>query len=170
MKEDRGYYTLKKEVNEVKDLVQELLRRLGNLELRGTVQYGQPNHISQKSIQFNLKSQRTINGKLVGDIEMEEKNRWDRLKEIKLDTPKKAVKLNKEDSKKKTFNDEVKEVIKKDKRFNQIDELEWLNLSSLITSGLDAFQNGDFKDSKVREQVSGVLLQRIKKWIEERNV
>tara|TARA_R100000030_G_scaffold91685_1_gene76919 strand:+ start:117 stop:623 length:507 start_codon:yes stop_codon:yes gene_type:complete len=168
MKEDRGYYRLKKEIGEVKDLVQELMRRLGNLELRGTVQYGQPNHISQQSVQFNLKSQRTINGKLVGDIEMEEKNRWDRLKEIKLDTPKKAVKLNKED--KKTFNDEVKEVIKKDKRFNQIDELEWLNLSSLITSGLDAFQNGDFKDSKVREQVSGVLLSRIKKWIEERNV
>ena len=92
MKQDRGYYDLKKEIGEVKDLVQELMRRLGNLELRGTVQYGQPNHISQQSIQFNLQSQRTINGKLVGDIEMEEKNRWDRLKEIKLDTPKEAVK------------------------------------------------------------------------------
>ena len=123
MKQDRGYYDLKKEIGEVKDLVQELMRRLGNLELRGTVQYGQPNHISQQSIQFNLQSQRTINGKLVGDIEMEEKNRWDRLKEIKLDTPKEAVKKN------------IKDVIKNDKRFDvkkPIDEMEWLNLLEQI--------------------------------------
>ena len=128
MKQDRGYYDLKKEIGEVKDLVQELMRRLGNLELWGTVQYGQPNHISQQSIQFNLQSQRTINGKLVGDIEMEEKNRWDRLKEIKLDTPKEAVKKN------------IKDVIKNDKRFDvkkPIDEMEWLNLLEQISSSYE---------------------------------
>ena len=154
MKQDRGYYDLKKEIGEVKDLVQELMRRLGNLELRGTVQYGQPNHISQQSIQFNLQSQRTINGKLVGDIEMEEKNRWDRLKEIKLDTPKEAVKKN------------IKDVIKNDKRFDvkkPIDEMEWLNLLEQIRTGFDAFQRADYTDDKVREQISGVILNKVKK-------
>ena len=161
MKEDRGYYQLKKEIGEVKDLVQELMRRLGNLELRGTVQYGQPNHISQQSIQFNLQSQRTINGKLVGDIEMEEKNRWDRLKEIKLDTPKEAVKKN------------IKDVIKNDKRFDvkkPIDEMEWLNLLEQIRSGFDAFQRADYTDDKVREQISGVILNKVKKWLEDKEL
>ena len=161
MKQDRGYYDLKKEIGEVKDLVQELMRRLGILELRGTVQYGQPNHISQQSIQFNLQSQRTINGKLVGDIEMEEKNRWDRLKEIKLDTPKEAVKKN------------IKDVIKNDKRFDvkkPIDEMEWLNLLEQIRSGFDAFQRADYTDDKVREQISGVILNKVKKWLEDKEL
>ena len=161
MKQDRGYYDLKKEIGEVKDLVQELMRRLGNLELRGTVQYGQPNHISQQSIQFNLQSQRTINGKLVGDIEMEEKNRWDRLKEIKLDTPKEAVKKN------------IKDVIKNDKRFDvkkPIDEIEWLNLLEQIRTGFDAFQRADYTDDKVREQISGVILNKVKKWLEDKEL
>tara|TARA_Y100000996_G_C22226213_1_gene521677 strand:+ start:123 stop:608 length:486 start_codon:yes stop_codon:yes gene_type:complete len=161
MKQDRGYYDLKKEIGEVKDLVQELMRRLGNLELRGTVQYGQPNHISQQSIQFNLQSQRTINGKLVGDIEMEEKNRWDRLKEIKLDTPKEAVKKN------------IKDVIKNDKRFDvkkPIDEMEWLNLLEQIRTGFDAFQRADYTDDKVREQISGVILNKVKKWLEDKEL
>ena len=161
MKQDRGYYDLKKEIGEVKDLVQELMRRLGNLELRGTVQYGQPNHISQQSIQFNLQSQRTINGKLVGDIEMEEKNRWDRLKEIKLDTPNEAVKKN------------IKDVIKNDKRFDvkkPIDEMEWLNLLEQIRTGFDAFQRADYTDDKVREQISGVILNKVKKWLEDKEL
>ena len=161
MKQDRGYYDLKKEIGEVKDLVQELMRRLGNLELRGTVQYGQPNHISQQSVMFNLKSQRTINGKLVGDIEMEEKNRWDRLKEIKLDTPKEAVKKN------------IKDVIKNDKRFDvkkSIDEMEWLNLLEQIRTGFDAFQRADYTDDKVREQISGVILNKVKKWLEDKEL
>ena len=161
MKQDRGYYDLKKEIGEVKDLVQELMRRLGNLELRGTVQYGQPNHISQQSIQFNLQSQRTINGKLVGDIEMEEKNRWDRLKEIKLDTPKEAVKKN------------IKDVIKNDNRFDvkkPIDEMEWLNLLEQIRTGFDAFQRADYTDDKVREQISGVILNKVKKWLEDKEL
>lgn len=161
MKEDRGYYQLKKEIGEVKDLVQELMRRLGNLELRGTVSYGEPNHISQSSISFQLESRRTINGKLVGDIEMEEKNRWDRLKEIKLDTPKEAVKKN------------IKDVIKNDKRFDvkkPIDEMEWLNLLEQIRSGFDAFQRGDFTDDKVREQISGVILNKVKKWLEDKEL
>ena len=161
MKQDRGYYDLKKEIGEVKDLVQELMRRLGNLELRGTVQYGQPNHISQQSIQFNLQSQRTINGKLVGDIEMEEKNRWDRLKEIKLDTPKEAVKKN------------IKDVIKNDKRFDvkkPIDEMEWLNLLEQISTGFDAFQRADYTDDKVREQISGVILNKVKKWLKDKEL
>ena len=161
MKQDRGYYQLKKEIGEVKDLVQELMRRLSNLDLRGTVQYGQPNHISQQSIQFNLQSKRTINGKLIEDVEMEEKNRWDRLKEIKLDTPKEAVKKN------------IKDVIKNDKRFDvkkSIDEMEWLNLLEQIRTGFDAFQRADYTDDKVREQISGVILNKVKKWLEDKEL
>ena len=161
MKQDRGYYQLKKEIGEVKDLVQELMRRLSNLDLRGTVQYGQPNHISQQSIQFNLQSKRTINGKLIEDVEMEEKNRWDRLKEIKLDTPKEAVKRN------------IKDVIKNDKRFDvkkSIDEMEWLNLLEQIRTGFDAFQRADYTDDKVREQISGVILNKVKKWLEDKEL
>ena len=152
---------LKKEIGEVKDLVQELMRRLSNLDLRGTVQYGQPNHISQQSIQFNLQSKRTINGKLIEDVEMEEKNRWDRLKEIKLDTPKEAVKRN------------IKDVIKNDKRFDvkkSIDEMEWLNLLEQIRTGFDAFQRADYTDDKVREQISGVILNKVKKWLEDKEL
>ena len=168
MKEDRGYYQLKKEIGEVKDLVQELMRRLGNLELRGTVSYGEPNHISQSSISFQLESRRTINGKLVGEIEMEEKNRWDRLKEIKLDTPKEAVKLDENDVKK-----NIKDVIKNDKRFDvkkPIDEMEWLNLLGMIRTQFDAFQRGDFTDERVREQISSVILNKVKKWLEDKEL
>ena len=46
MMRDRGYYELKKEINEVKDLVQEILRRLGKLEFRGNLKYGEANSIS----------------------------------------------------------------------------------------------------------------------------
>ena len=117
-----------------------------------------------------MESRRTINGKLVGEIEMEEKNRWDRLKEIKLDTPKEAVKLDKKDVKK-----NIKDVIKNDKRFDgtqmkKIDEMEWLNLLGEIRTQFDAFQRGDFTDERVREQISSVILNKVKKWLEEKEL
>tara|TARA_X000001036_G_scaffold373357_1_gene361225 strand:- start:107 stop:307 length:201 start_codon:yes stop_codon:yes gene_type:complete len=43
---DRDYYSLKKELKEVKDLLGEVLRRLGTMEYSGTVRYGKANHIS----------------------------------------------------------------------------------------------------------------------------
>ncbi len=165
---------VKKEINEVKDLVLELMRRMSNLELKGTVQYGEPNHISQQSIQFKLQSKRTINGKDLEDVEMEEKNRWDRLKEIKLERPK--IKPNRKianqivNQKK-----EVMNVIKNDKRFDgvqkkTIDEMEWLNLLQDIRNGIDAFQRGDFTIDTTREQVSSVILNRVKKWLEDKEL
>ncbi len=58
MKRDRDYYSLLKEIKEVKDLLGEVLRRLGSVELSGTVEYGQANHISDnhsKYVHLNLK-------------------------------------------------------------------------------------------------------------------
>ena len=62
---DRGYYELKKEINEVKDLVQEILRRLGKLEFRGNLKYGEANSISQKNVSFDVSMDRTIDGHLI---------------------------------------------------------------------------------------------------------
>ena len=46
MSRDRDYYSLLKEIKEVKDLLSEVLRRLGSMEYSGFVEYGEPNHIS----------------------------------------------------------------------------------------------------------------------------
>ena len=57
MKESE-YYHLVKELAEIKDLLGELLRRMGTMEYSGTVRYGEPNHISdnhQKYLYLDLK-------------------------------------------------------------------------------------------------------------------
>ena len=58
MNRDRDYYALLKEIREVKDLLGEVLRRMGNMEYSGYVKYGQANHISdnhEKYIHLDLK-------------------------------------------------------------------------------------------------------------------
>ena len=58
MNRDRDYYSLLKEIKEVKDLLGEVLRRLGSMELSGMVEYGEANHISDnhsKYVHLNLK-------------------------------------------------------------------------------------------------------------------
>ena len=58
MNRDRDYYSLLKEIKEVKDLLGEVLRRLGSIEMSGTVEYGEPNHISdnhKKYLHLDLK-------------------------------------------------------------------------------------------------------------------
>ncbi len=55
---DNEYYHLVKELAEIKDLLGEVLRRMGNMEMSGFVEYGEPNHISdnhKKYIHLNLK-------------------------------------------------------------------------------------------------------------------
>jgi len=55
---DNEYYHLVKELAEIKDLLGEVLRRMGNMEMSGFVEYGQANHISdnhKKYIHLNLK-------------------------------------------------------------------------------------------------------------------
>ena len=57
MKENE-YYHLVKELAEIKDLLGELLRRMGTMEYSGEVKYGQANHISNnhtKYFHINLK-------------------------------------------------------------------------------------------------------------------
>ena len=55
---DRDYYSLKKEIKEVKDLLGEVLRRLGTMEYEGMIKYGAPNHVSdskEKYLNLTLK-------------------------------------------------------------------------------------------------------------------
>ena len=55
---DNEYYHLVKELAEIKDLLGEVLRRMGKMEMSGFVEYGQANHISdnhKKYIHLNLK-------------------------------------------------------------------------------------------------------------------
>ena len=57
MKENE-YYHLVKELAEIKDLLGEVLRRMGTMEYSGTVRYGKANHISdnhEKYLYLDLK-------------------------------------------------------------------------------------------------------------------
>ena len=49
---EREYYNLKGELKEVKDLLGEVLRRLGTMEYRGEISYGQANHISDNHSKY----------------------------------------------------------------------------------------------------------------------
>ncbi len=52
MNRDRDYYSLLKEIREVKDLLAEVLRRLGSIEYTGNIKYGTPNHISDNKYKY----------------------------------------------------------------------------------------------------------------------
>ena len=66
MKESREYYRLLGEINEVKDLLSEILRRLGKIEMSGTIDYGTPNHISDNHSKYvHLKLKRNEDEKTV---------------------------------------------------------------------------------------------------------
>ena len=67
---DRDYYTLKKDIEEVKDLLGEVLRRLGNLEYSGKIE------MSDGTSPFGGSS-------LSIDVSLHKKNRWDRLNDTK---------------------------------------------------------------------------------------
>jgi hypothetical protein len=192
MKENE-IFKLKQELREVKDLVQEVLRRFGELEFRGLIKYGQPNNISKQEVSFDVKLSRLHKGKLVREVVMEEKKSWDKLKEIKLDIPKSStmpkssnsnrkVKANdyfqnvekKEREKRKVSGEKrgenEKEDMVKEFQLTRIDELEWLNLLKEIRTGMDAFQNGNFKLETTREQISSVILNRVKKWLKNKEL
>ena len=190
MKENE-IFKLKQELREVKDLVQEVLRRFGELEFRGLIKYGQPNNISKQEVSFDVKLSRLHKGKLVREVVMEEKKSWDKLKEIKLDIPKSSnsnrkVKANdyfqnvekKEREKRKVSGEKRGENEKenenedmvKEFQLTRIDELEWLNLLKEIRTGMDAFQNGNFKLETTREQISSVILNRVKKWLKNKEL
>ena len=160
MKENE-IFKLKQELKEVKDLVQEILRRFGELEFRGLIKYGQPNNISRQEVSFDVKLSRLIKGKLVREVVMEEKKSWDKLKEIKLDIPKSSTKVS---PNRKPMLSKPKAVKHDESKIKKIDQLEWLNLLNEIRTGMDAFQMGDFKLESTREQISGVILNRVKKW------
>ena len=175
MKENE-IFKLKQELSEVKDLVQEVLRRFGELEFRGNLTYGEPNNISRHNVSFDVRLSRLIKGKLVGDAIMEEKKSWDKLKEIKLDTPIQRVKPNRKPKAVKHEESKVEstkvEKVEKVEEFQltKIDEMEWLNLLNEIRNGFDAFQNGDFKQDAVREQISSVIFNRVKKWLKNKEL
>tara|TARA_Y100000296_G_scaffold10434_1_gene11874 strand:- start:76 stop:351 length:276 start_codon:yes stop_codon:yes gene_type:complete len=51
---DKEYYRLIKEFNEVKDLLSEVLRRLGKIEYTGEVEFGDPYHIGRSKKQVSV--------------------------------------------------------------------------------------------------------------------
>ena len=59
MKESKEYYKLLKEFNEVKDLLSEILRRLGKLEYSGTVEFGDPYNVGRNKKQVNISLRKT---------------------------------------------------------------------------------------------------------------
>ena len=170
---DKSLRGLKQEINEVKDLVQEILRRLGKLEFRGKVQYGEMNSISQKSVSVDIHLDRMVNGEFIRNDMKKKQDNWDKLKREKIDIPNVKVKPNRKIINVKNKKD-VMNVIKNDKRFDvntkKIDEMEWLNLLKEIRDGIDAFQRGNFTMETTREQVSSVILNRVKKWLEDKEL
>jgi hypothetical protein len=177
MMKENEIFKLKQELKEVKDLVQEVLRRFGELEFRGLIKYGEPNNISRHNVSFDVKLSRMHKGKLVREVVMEEKKSWDKLKEIKLDIPKSSTSVSpsvstsvspsvstKVSPNRKPMLSKPKAVKHDESKIKKIDQLEWLNLLNEIRTGMDAFQMGDFKLESTREQISGVILNRVKKW------
>ena len=60
---DYQYYRIEKRLDELQDLMSEILRRLGKMEMSGTVEYGQPNHISdnhKKYVRLSLKRDKDV--------------------------------------------------------------------------------------------------------------
>jgi len=60
---DYQYYRIEKRLDEITDLLSEVLRRLGNMEYSGMVEYGQPNHVSdnhKKYVHLKLKRDKDV--------------------------------------------------------------------------------------------------------------
>ena len=71
---DFQYYRIEKRLDELQDLLSEVLRRLGKLEYSGTIKW------NDGTSPFGGK-QNTI------DIQLNKKDRWDRLKDTKVEIP-----------------------------------------------------------------------------------
>ena len=50
----REYYMLKKELNDIKDLLKEVIEKQEKIELSGEITYGEPHHIGRKEKQVNI--------------------------------------------------------------------------------------------------------------------
>jgi hypothetical protein len=50
----REYYMLKKELDDIKDLLHKIIERQEKIELSGEVTYGEPHHIGRKEKQVNI--------------------------------------------------------------------------------------------------------------------
>jgi hypothetical protein len=60
---DKEYYRLVEELKEIKDLLSEILRRLGKLEYSGEVQFGDPYNVGRSKKQVNVSLRREENEK-----------------------------------------------------------------------------------------------------------
>ena len=61
---DKEYYRLVEELKEIKDLLSEILRRLGKLEYSGEVQFGDPYNVGRSKKQVNVSLRREENEKI----------------------------------------------------------------------------------------------------------
>ena len=60
---DKEYFRLVEELKEIKDLLSEILRRLGKLEYSGEVQFGDPYNVGRSKKQVNVSLRREENEK-----------------------------------------------------------------------------------------------------------
>ena len=146
------------------------------MEFRGNLKYGEANSISQKNVSFDVSMDRTIDGHLIRKKMEKEENNWDKLKGMKIDIPKQDNKITRDGDGKLLDSVDEKEDIKELKQevksfqLTKIDELEWLNLLEDIRSGMDAFSRADYTQDNVREQVSSVIFNRVKKWLKDKEL
>jgi|TARA_Y100000296_G_C5121232_1_gene230501 hypothetical protein len=61
---DKEYYRLIKELKEIKDLLSEILRRLGKLEYSGEVEFGDPYNVGRSKKYINVSLRREKNEKI----------------------------------------------------------------------------------------------------------
>jgi len=141
-------------MDEIRDLLEEMLRRLGHLEMRGKLSNGEiimrnsTSPMDNDSIQENNHTIIEENTQLKKEVK--------KLRDI----------LNKE-KKERQIAQLKKKALQKN---NRIDEMEWLNLLNEMNSGINAFQLANWSSREVREQVGSVLLNRVKKWLKNKNV
>jgi len=57
----REYYMLKKELNDIKDLLKEVIEKQEKIECSGEITYGEPHHIGRKEKQVNISLRRNKN-------------------------------------------------------------------------------------------------------------
>jgi hypothetical protein len=145
-------------MDEIRDLLEEMLRRLGHLEMRGKLSNGE---IIMRNSTIAMNSPMDNDSIQENNHTIIEENT-----QLKKEVKKLRDILNKE-KKERQIAQLKKKALQKN---NRIDEMEWLNLLNEMNSGINAFQLANWSSREVREQVGSVLLNRVKKWLKNKNV
>ena len=122
-------------MEEIKKLLNELNQKLDDLKFRGQITYGEPNHIRQHFLTFDLKL----------DGVDEDGN--------KLGKPKPPKPKSKP--------------IPKPIKIKKMRNTDWLNFMEYFKMLFDGFQRADWSSNEVRQQVSSVMVKKIKTYLQD---